>query len=125
MNPEDKWMRLRHAGIVWVAILFQSSFAHAGGYAPLDCSKASSPAERTICRNYDLGQQEARTATLFAIATSLVAMGQRGDIQDAQRAWLKKRDVCGNDVSCLKKAYDARIRDLNGVIEGIASHGPF
>lgn len=125
MNPKDKRMRLRHAGVVWAAILFQPSFAHAGDYAPLDCRKASSPAERTICRNYDLGQQEARTATLFAVATSLVAMGQRGDIQDAQRAWLKKRDACGNDVSCLKKAYGARIRDLNGVIEGIASRGPF
>jgi uncharacterized protein len=52
-------------------------------------------------------------------------MGQRGDIEDAKRAWLKKRDACENDVSCLTKAYDARIRDLNGVIEGIASRGPF
>jgi len=125
MKPRDKRMRSRHAGIVWMAILFQSSFAHAADYAPVDCSKASSPAERTICRNYDLGQQEARTATLFAVATSLVAMGQRGDIQDAQLAWLKKRDACGNDVSCLTKAYDARMRDLNGVIEAIASRGPF
>jgi uncharacterized protein len=119
-------MRLRYviAGLI-TAGMFQPSLAHAGDYAPLNCSKASSPAERTICRDYDLGQQESRMATLFGTATSLVAMGQRGDIQDTQRAWLKKRDACGNDVTCLSKTYDARIRDLNGVIEGIASRGPY
>lgn len=118
-------MRLGYASVVLAAAVLQSSFAYAGNYAPLDCSKTSSPAERTICRNYNLGQQEARMATLFGVATSLVAMGQRGDIQDAQRAWLKKRDACGNDVACLTKAYDARIQDLNGVVEGIAARGPF
>jgi uncharacterized protein len=122
---KEKRMRLHYASAVLAAALIQSSLAHAGDYAPLACSKASSPAERTICRNYDLGQQEARMATLFAITTSLVAMGQRGDIQDAQRAWLKKRDACGNDVACLRKAYDTRIYDLNAVVEGIASRGPF
>lgn len=118
-------MRLGDASIVLAATVLQSSLAYAGDYAPLNCSKASSPAERTICRNYNLGQQEARMATLFGVATSLVAMGQRGDLQDAQRAWLNKRDACGNDVACLTKAYDARIRDLNGVVESVASRGPF
>jgi hypothetical protein len=28
-------------------------------------------------------------ATLFGVVTSLVAMGQRADIGDAQRTWLK------------------------------------
>ena len=47
-------------------------------------------------------------ATLFAVTTSLIAMGQRGDIQDAQRAWLNKRESCGDSISCLTEAYDAR-----------------
>jgi uncharacterized protein len=112
-------------GIIVLTATVVSSSAHAGPYAPLDCSKASTPVERTICRNYDLGQKEARMATLFAISTSLVAMGQRGDIQDAQRAWLKKRDACGSDIACLAKAYDKRIGDLNDVMAAIASRGPF
>ncbi len=33
-------------------------------YAPLNCAAAHSPAERAICRNYALGQLEARMATL-------------------------------------------------------------
>lgn len=118
-------MRVGYAIAILAAVTLRSSLAQAGAYAPIDCNKASSPSERTICRNYDLGQQEARLATLFGVATSLVAMGQRGDIQDAQRAWLKRRESCGNDVACLTKAYDARIADLNGVIDSVAKRGPF
>jgi uncharacterized protein len=64
-------------------------------------------------------------ATLFGIATSLVAMGQRGDIKDAQRKWLQTRDACGERVACLAESYDVRIGTLNGIIDDIASRGPY
>jgi len=118
-------MRTNFVIAVLAMIALQPTFARAEGYAPIDCGKASSPSEHTICRNYALGQQEARLATLFGVVTSLVAMGQRGDIQDAQREWLKKRESCSADVACLAKAYDARIAILNGVVESIAKRGPF
>jgi uncharacterized protein len=110
---------------VMLMTVFPVSLAYAGSYAPLDCSKANRPAEQTICRNYALGQQEARMATLFAVATSLVAMGQRGNIQDAQRAWLEKRNACGTDAACVAQAYKGRINELSGVIDQIAARGPF
>ena len=94
-------------------------------YAPLDCAKAQSAAEIAICKTYSLGQAEARMATLYAIDMSLVAMGQRGDIGDAQRQWLKTREACGGDVACLGKAYSDRIGQLNAVISDIASRGPY
>ncbi len=97
----------------------------AASYAPVDCAKARSATEKAICGTYSLGQAEARLATLFGIATSLVAMGQRGDISDAQRRWLKVRDGCGGDVSCLASAYQGRIDDLSSVIDAIAARGPF
>jgi uncharacterized protein len=104
---------------------YAASAASAGEYAPLDCNKAGSPAEQAICNSYGLGQKEARVATLFSVATSLVAMGQRGDIQDAQRDWLASRDACGRNVGCLNETYDRRIRALDGVLAGIASRGPY
>jgi len=108
--------------IAWAG---SANMASASEYAPLNCNKASSPAEQTICGSYPLGQSEARMATLFSVATSLVAMGQRGDIQDAQRKWLASREACGRNVGCLTAAYDERIRALNNVIAGIASRGPY
>ncbi len=107
------------------ALLASSLAATVGEYAPLDCAKAKSAAERTICKSYALGQAEARMATLYAIATSLVAMGQRGGIQDQQRAWLEGREACGDRIACLDAAYADRIRELNGVIAAVASRGPF
>jgi uncharacterized protein len=113
------------ASIIVVAGFVCAAPASASQYAPLNCEKAASPSERTICGNYMLGQQEARMATLFSVATGLVPMGRRGDIEDSQRKWLKQRAACGKNVDCLTRAYDARIRELNDVISDIASRGPY
>lgn len=99
--------------------------APSASYEPADCQKADIPALATICSNYELGQAEARMATLYGIAASLIGMGQRGDLVDAQRAWLSERDLCGHDTQCLRGAYARRIRQLDTVIAGIASRGPY
>ncbi len=106
-------------------VISTPSFAFGADYAPINCAKAASAAERTVCRNYALGQAEARMATLYGIAMSLVAMGQRGDIGDAQKQWLKTREACGANVACLSKVYNDRIGQLNKVIDAIAANGPY
>ena len=113
------------AGAVVLSLLAASAPARAADYAPIDCGKASSATERVICRSYPLGQAEARTATLFGVVMSLVAMGQRGDIGDAQRRWLKERDACGDDNGCIARAYQSRIAALSSALDAIASRGPF
>jgi uncharacterized protein len=99
--------------------------AWSADYAPLDCARAQSATEIAICKSYSLGQAEARMATLYAIDMSLVAMGQRGDIGDAQREWLKTREACGADIGCLSGVYRDRINALDAVIRDIASRGPY
>ncbi len=42
-----------------------------------------------------------------------------------QRKWLETREACGKRISCLAAAYDTRIRELNDVVIGIASRGPY
>src|SRR4029079_12938256 len=90
-----------------------------------DCKKAATPAEKTICGNYGLGQDEARLATLFSVLTSLVAMGQRADLTDAQRKWVSVRDACGSDAGCLARVYQARINELSQTLDALAKRGPF
>ncbi|HEX3936977.1 MAG TPA: hypothetical protein VHX43_05675 [Xanthobacteraceae bacterium] len=111
--------------VLAIALACNAPLAHAADYAPLDCARAKTAAEKTVCRTYALGQAEARMATLYSIATSLVAMGQRGDIGDAQTEFLKIRNACGRDVACLTKAYKNRISQLSQVIAAIASRGPY
>jgi uncharacterized protein len=118
-------MRSFILGFIGVAAFASATAVSAADYAPLDCRKANAPAPSAICSNYSLGQAEARMATLFGIATSLVAMGQRGDLIDTQRDWLVERDRCGDDTGCLSDAYERRIRQLDAVIADIASRGPY
>ncbi len=118
-------MRSVILGFIGVAAFAAASEALAADYAPLDCREAGGLALYAICSNYSLGQEEAHMATLFGIATSLVAMGQRGDLIDTQRDWLAERDRCGDDKGCLHDAFGRRIRRLNGLIDSIASRGPY
>ena len=52
------------------ASLLAPGVAGAADYAPMNCAKAKSPAEKTVCGNYALGQSEARMATPFGVTSS-------------------------------------------------------
>lgn len=118
--------RLILSGVLMAAALAsEPCFGQTAAYAPLDCAKASSPAEKAICGNYELGQDEARLATLYGLLTALVAMGQRGDIMDAQHHWIAVRNACASDLKCLTHAYQARIGDLSKQFDALAKRGPF
>lgn len=116
---------IRPTALAVIACLSLAAPAGAADYAPLNCAAAKSATERAICGNYGLGQMEARMATLYEWATSLVAMGQRGDLQDGQRAFIAKRETCGANIGCIRNAYDARIAQLQAVMANIRSKGPF
>jgi uncharacterized protein len=107
------------------AIVPAPCFSQTASYAPINCTKAATPAEKAICASYELGQDEARLATLYGLLTSLVAMGQRGDIIDAQQKWIVVRSACGNDIKCLSQAYQARIGSLAKQFDALAKRGPF
>jgi uncharacterized protein len=118
-------MPRRLAILACAALALATAPAKAADYAPLNCAAASTISEKTICKNYGLGQDEARMATLYQWATSFVAMGQRGDIQDAQRVFLKERNACGADIACLRRAYEKRINELQTVMTRVMEKGPF
>ncbi len=119
--------RYRELMVTFVALSFLAAATPvlAADYAPINCSKTALPMERAICRNYALGQAEARMATLFGVIRSLVAMGQHSDVADAQRKWLKERSACESDTPCLTRAYQSRIKALSRTLDTIAAHGPF
>jgi uncharacterized protein len=116
--------RKRIGGLVALTLFATSVPARAADNAPIDCGKPSSSAERAICRIYSLGQAEARMATLFGIVTSLVAMGQRADIGDAPRTWLKERNARGDDGACIARAYQSRIVALSANLDAICITWP-
>ncbi|WP_127091450.1 lysozyme inhibitor LprI family protein [Aquabacter cavernae] len=93
--------------------------------ASFDCNAARAPDEKAVCASMALSDLDVKMATLYEVAGHLVAMGQRGMLQDEQRDFLKTRTACGANAACLSSAYEARIKTINGVLQSIYSRGPF
>jgi len=114
-------MGMTKAGLVLLAGASLSAYAA----SPIDCSKAHSPTEQTICRTPTLLQADARTTAYYEIAIQLVGMGQRGDLGDSQEAFPAVRDKCGTDRACISAAYKKQVALLEAVIANVVSNGPF
>ena len=91
----------------------------------IDCVKANTPTERTICRTPSLLQTDARLTAYFDIATQLVGMGVRDNLVEFQQAVPSLRDRCGADKACILAAYSKQIAPLESVIANVKTHGSF
>ena len=100
-----------------------SIVAHAS--SPIDCEKADTPTERTICSTPSLLQADARMTAYFDIATQFVGMGVRGNLIESQRTFLSVRNRCGTDKACILAAYTKQTAPLETVIANVKTHGPF
>jgi len=110
----------------WILAIAATSLALAANAAsPIDCAKASSPTEKTVCSTPTLLQADARMTAYFEIATQFVGMGVRGDLQDSQQAFPAVRNKCGTDKACILAAYKMQTAPLEAVIENVKTHGPF
>jgi uncharacterized protein len=78
--------------------------------ASFDCAKAETANEKAVCADRQL--------------KLLLGMGARGDLDDEQVAWLKRRAGCGDDRTCLGKAYQERLRQLKDGFEALAKRSP-
>ncbi len=88
--------------------------------ASFDCNGEKLAAdEKVICENRDLNDADVKMVTTFEILTGLLAMGTRGEMQDDQATWLKRRQACGGDVECIRTAYVERLKQLSETFEKI------
>lgn len=114
-------MSWRFAFLLPCAALFVLP-AHAASF---DCGKARSGDERAVCAVRPLSDMDVEMAVRFEMMTGLVPMGTRGDMQDAQRDFLKNRQRCGARVACLADLYRKRIAALKLDYARLKTRGPF
>ncbi len=93
--------------------------------ASFDCTAAKSRDEKAVCVNRELSDLDVKMATLYDVLTHLVAMGQRGDLQEGQKAFLAFRGTCGGRVACIRVAYQNRIAQLETGLQAIYARGPY
>ena len=88
--------------------------------ASFDCNGPNLAAdEKAICEHRDLNDADVKMVTTFEILTGLLAMGTRGEMQDDQATWLKRRQACGADAECIRTAYAERLKQLSETFEKI------
>ena len=103
------------------AILFLGSAAQAAG---IDCDKAATRTEATICSNADLMKLDRELVVAYRhVIDSNPAAPQ---LQRVQREWLATRDAgCRTNKACLIATYEDRILefrqwvDINASADGI------
>lgn len=102
------------------SLLIAASFISPAKAASFDCTKPDLAAdEKTICENRALNDLDVKMATTFDILTQLMAMGARDALREEQSQWLKSRQQCAADVTCLTTAYDERMKKLSEAFQSI------
>lgn len=116
---------MRFAHRVLAAVFLLAVTAGGASAASFDCKSAQASDEQAVCSSLTLNDLDVRMATLYEVATHLVAMGQRGAMQDDQKAFLKARAACKFNKICIGNAYKARIGQIEAVLQSIYARGPF
>ncbi len=120
-NRDHRIGRYLPSVLLIIATLAAGSACAAG----FDCNRARLPDEKAICASRQLSELDVEMSVRYQMLTGLVAMGTRGNMQDAQETWLKSRQACGRDHACLLAAYRSRIGTLKDEYAHLASRGPF
>lgn len=80
-----------------------------------DCGQASTPTETAICGDRDLWPKDRAMTAIYFWVREHADAPTRKSVLEAQRAWLKARNACGGDASCLRHVYDTRFSKLKGI----------
>jgi len=93
--------------------------------SPINCKKAHTATEHTICSSAELLQADARMTAYFEIATQFVGMGVRGDLGESQQRFPAERDKCGRNKTCILEAYQKQTAPLEAIIANVKTRCPF
>jgi len=115
----------RPSYLVALSLLIIGCSWYPASAASFDCAKAETADEKAICTDRKLNDDDVEMSVLYVQLKPLLGMGARGDMEDQQVAWLKRRAACGADHACLSKAYADRLQQLRGGFEALAKRGPF
>lgn len=111
---EGAWIVVLSSGqlaIRWYGetiLILKSLPANAKPEPSFNCQKAKTPVEKAICESielasFDLSVAESYKQNIkgFTEAKDISAVKR---VKECQKAWLKKRDACGANATCLKKS---------------------
>jgi TPR repeat protein/uncharacterized protein len=104
-----KW--INKSVYVFSNALFLILWATSTNAASFACSEARSVVDRLICDDPVLSKLDDKLA--FEYNTAKKNTQDFQSLLNAQRAWIQKRNSCGNNPSCIANAYNERISQLS------------
>jgi uncharacterized protein len=118
-------MRWRDSAI----LLLSRAPANIKPVASFDCGKAQPPVKKTICGSIELSLLDSYVSEWYAgqiddftylakvnIVEPESIIEEMKQLKREQKAWIKQRDTCGSEPTCLKDSMDARA-DILGAID--------
>jgi uncharacterized protein YecT (DUF1311 family) len=78
-----------------------------------DCTKAGNDAEREICSSVSLSDLDRQLSSLYRCTSAATTSDdQKAYLRAGQLAWMRTRNSCGNDSSCIATHYNHRIEEI-------------
>lgn len=84
------------------------------------CAAKPAASERAICLDRDLTRRDAELNEVYGRLRDKSSKTQFEPVREEQRQWLKERDRCGSDVTCLSEKYTDRLYVLENALEGLS-----
>lgn len=89
--------------------------------ASFDCAKATSDIEHAICNNPDLSSLDDRLSESYQLAMANLPGDQADALRSEQRSWLKQRDACNGQETCLSDLFSQRAAQLQDTAKQAAT----
>jgi len=99
-----------------------------GTSSSIECARASSVVEQTVCGNDALAALDRKLVDVYAAASKAASAEQKNRLAADQQRWLNEREACGRSserADCIKERYLQRIADLQAQFKLVPSRGPF
>jgi uncharacterized protein YecT (DUF1311 family) len=94
----------------------QRSSPQTGNFSPsFNCAQNRGRSEQAICSSRRLSQLDVDLSQIFTLLYGRFSSEQGVALRNSQREWLKTRNACGEDTSCLENLYISRIQQLRGL----------
>lgn len=89
----------------------------------MDCTKAASAVEKTICASTALYALDTQMGEAYRALVHANLQAQP-ELRKAQRIWLKTRDQCADNQACLDQSYRERVQSLQKQLSDAAAYKP-
>lgn len=107
--------RLNGMSALLVLLVLLSADAAASEQASFDCRKAASVSEKTICADAALSRLDFQLGRMWrTLLDDFSESAQKPQMKADQKAWIARREKCGDDAKCMGKLYQERLSTLNG-----------